>query len=135
MPIFIGGMFKSGTSLLRRLIGSHPTIFAGLETNWFRLDPYFASNKLNAGLIDPIVKQWSQFNNLPIEVVTRIIRDSRSSEDSLNLLMSHLQMTLKLLKTCSSMVNQEKAVQHQNINLLLFQDSEPYPHGPQKQPT
>ena len=45
------------------------------------------------------------------------------------------RMILKLLKTSLSMVNQEKAVQHQNINLLLFPDLEPYPHGPQKQLT
>lgn len=90
MPIFIGGMFKSGTSLLRRLIGSHPSIFAGLETNWFRLDPYFASKKLNSPIIEPIVNQWSQFNNLPTQLVTRLISESESSEDALNSLMSYL---------------------------------------------
>lgn len=34
-PIFIGGMMKSGTSLLRKLLSLHPNIFAGLETHWF----------------------------------------------------------------------------------------------------
>lgn len=33
-PIFIAGMMQSGTSLLRKLLGSHPRIFAGLETHW-----------------------------------------------------------------------------------------------------
>jgi len=28
-------MMRSGTSLLRTLLGKHPTIFAGLETHWF----------------------------------------------------------------------------------------------------
>lgn len=37
-PIFIGGMFKSGTSLLRAMIGQHPSIGSGLETYWFDLD-------------------------------------------------------------------------------------------------
>ena len=37
-PIFIGGMFKSGTSLLRALLGQHPSIASGLETYWFDLD-------------------------------------------------------------------------------------------------
>jgi hypothetical protein len=36
-PIFIGGMFKSGTSLLRAMIGQHPNIASGLETYWFDL--------------------------------------------------------------------------------------------------
>lgn len=34
-PIFIGGLMKSGTSLLRVLLGQHPQIFAGFETHWF----------------------------------------------------------------------------------------------------
>jgi hypothetical protein len=36
-PIFIGGMFKSGTSLLRAMIAQHPNIASGLETYWFDL--------------------------------------------------------------------------------------------------
>lgn len=34
-PIFIGGLMKSGTSLLRKLLSRHPHIFGGLETHWF----------------------------------------------------------------------------------------------------
>ncbi|HET7681149.1 MAG TPA: sulfotransferase [Xanthobacteraceae bacterium] len=34
-PIFIGGMFKSGTSLLRAMLGQHSAIASGLETYWF----------------------------------------------------------------------------------------------------
>lgn len=37
-PVFIGGLMKSGTSLLRKLIASHPRIFGGLETFWFSED-------------------------------------------------------------------------------------------------
>lgn len=37
-PIFIGGMFKSGTTLLRAMLGQHSNIAAGLETYWFDLD-------------------------------------------------------------------------------------------------
>jgi hypothetical protein len=33
-PIFIGGMYKSGTSLLRAMLGHHSRLFAGLETRW-----------------------------------------------------------------------------------------------------
>ncbi|HUT60992.1 MAG TPA: sulfotransferase [Phycisphaerae bacterium] len=33
-PIFIGGMYKSGTSLLRAMLGRHSRLFAGLETQW-----------------------------------------------------------------------------------------------------
>ena len=37
-PIFIGGMFKSGTSLLRAMLGQHSAIASGLETYWFDWD-------------------------------------------------------------------------------------------------
>ena len=37
-PIFIGGLFKSGTSLLRAMLGNHSRIFSGLETWWFSVD-------------------------------------------------------------------------------------------------
>lgn len=34
-PIFVGGLFKSGTSLTRVLLGQHPGLFASYETYWF----------------------------------------------------------------------------------------------------
>lgn len=37
-PIFIGGLMKSGTSLLRVLLGQHSEIYSGFETHWFLND-------------------------------------------------------------------------------------------------
>ncbi|MDZ7696604.1 MAG: sulfotransferase [Deltaproteobacteria bacterium] len=37
-PIFIGGLYKSGTSLLRAMLSQHSSIVGGLETFWFDLD-------------------------------------------------------------------------------------------------
>lgn len=34
-PIFIGGLMKSGTSLLRTLLGQHRDVFASFETHWY----------------------------------------------------------------------------------------------------
>lgn len=34
-PVFIGGLMKSGTSLLRTLLGQHSDLFASFETHWF----------------------------------------------------------------------------------------------------
>lgn len=34
-PIFIGGLLKSGTTLLRALLGQHPALFASFETHWY----------------------------------------------------------------------------------------------------
>ena len=47
MPIFIGGMPKSGTTLVRKYIGNHPQIFSGLESNWFELDNFFKKYRFN----------------------------------------------------------------------------------------
>ncbi len=44
-PVFIGGLMKSGTSLLRVLLSQHPDIFASFETHWFD---------------DAISKHWDQ---------------------------------------------------------------------------
>ncbi len=33
-PVFVGGVFRSGTSLLRAMLGEHSSFFAGLETKW-----------------------------------------------------------------------------------------------------
>lgn len=46
-PVFVGGMFKSGTSLLRALLGQHPDLFAGLETHWFEMDGEGAEQRLD----------------------------------------------------------------------------------------
>jgi|TARA_B100002003_G_scaffold166471_1_gene154627 hypothetical protein len=37
-PIFIGGLYKSGTTLLRMMLSQHPSIASGPETNWFDLN-------------------------------------------------------------------------------------------------
>ena len=34
-PIFIGGLMKSGTTLLRSLLGQHPNLYSTFETHWF----------------------------------------------------------------------------------------------------
>jgi hypothetical protein len=35
-PVFVGGIMKSGTSLLRALLGQHHRLFATFETHWFQ---------------------------------------------------------------------------------------------------
>lgn len=37
-PIFIGGLMRSGTTLLRAMLAQHSAIASGLETHWFDLD-------------------------------------------------------------------------------------------------
>ena len=47
--IFIGGMIKSGTSLVRRLVSSNDNVFSGLETYWFDLYDNFKHMNLVKG--------------------------------------------------------------------------------------
>ena len=59
-PIFIGGFFKSGTSLLRAMIGQHSQIASGLETYWFDVD--WENNKApNGQSLDEYIKLQANF--------------------------------------------------------------------------
>ena len=100
MSIFIGGMFKSGTSLFRKLLGAHPHIYSGLETNWFRLDPFYHSNKTNIHLADPIIKQWSNFFSISQSSVRDIVLTAFSSEEALLYLMRHLTGASESITWC-----------------------------------
>ena len=70
MPIFVGGMFKSVTSLTRKYLGNHPNIFAGLETNWFQLDDYFKKEISN---ISDLVSMWNSFYSIDENDIYKII--------------------------------------------------------------
>jgi len=37
-PIFIGGLMRSGTTLVRAMLAQHSAIASGLETHWFDID-------------------------------------------------------------------------------------------------
>lgn len=54
--IFIGGMFKSGTTLLRNMLGQHPNLFSGFETKWFLLD----NPEKRADRLDMLSKLYEQ---------------------------------------------------------------------------
>jgi len=43
-PIFIGGLMKSGTTLLRILLGQHPDLYSGFETHWYEREIRFRWN-------------------------------------------------------------------------------------------
>lgn len=84
-PIFIGGMFKSGTSLLRAMMGRHSKLATGLETYWFDI-------------------KWENLNDTQNKERFRLIREffeisedrfgemvglSRCAEDLLDFVMTH----------------------------------------------
>ncbi len=68
-PIFIGGLYRSGTSLLRAMLGRHSNIAAGLETFWFDLD---FSGKATCGRI---IRNWDGTRTEPLQDhVTRLAK-------------------------------------------------------------
>jgi hypothetical protein len=74
-PVFVGGMFKSGTSLLRAMLGQHSSISAGLETAWFELD---WPNKLGRGgeALTDYVTRTSEFYGEDPDVAQAMAEDS-----------------------------------------------------------
>lgn len=85
MPIFIGGMFKSGTSLARKFLGNNPNIFSGLETNWFEFDNYFNKKEMD---INSKIDIWSSFFKIEKSKLKNTISASNSSEEVLDKLMN-----------------------------------------------
>ncbi len=59
-PIFIGGLYKSGTSLLRAMLSKHSNIAGGLETFWFDLD--FSGKALRSN-----IRNWDGTRNEPLQ--------------------------------------------------------------------
>ncbi len=75
-PIFVGGLFKSGTSLLRAMLGQHSHIAAGLETYWFDLD----WRSLDSADMRTRIDRLAEFFDLPASDVHGIAADCTSAE-------------------------------------------------------
>jgi len=84
-PIFIGGLFKSGTSLFRAMISQHSRIAGGLETQWFHL-PWDGPPDRRREHIDRLTR----FFELEKGTVVRIEEESRSAEDFLSGFMAEV---------------------------------------------
>lgn len=60
-PIFIGGLYRSGTSLLRAMLSRHSNIAGGLETFWFDLS--FTEQYLQ----EKNIRNWDATRNEPLK--------------------------------------------------------------------
>ena len=85
-PIFIGGMFRSGTSLLRAMLGQHGAIAAGLETYWFEMDFVGGTGRNGEPLLE-YVDRLSAFFDLDAATGREIAQTSRDSETFLDRFM------------------------------------------------
>ncbi|MBF0370598.1 MAG: sulfotransferase [Magnetococcales bacterium] len=91
-PLFIGGLCRSGTSLLRCMIGQHSAFFSGLETHWFGMDwqagPQGGVAERNETLEERLDLLQQLFEVQPDDMA-RIIKESRSATHFLNRFMSY----------------------------------------------
>lgn len=82
-PIFIGGLMKSGTTLLRKILENHPSIYSGLETHWFS-----EAFQDIAHYREHQRHQWVRdFYELSDETVASLIAESQSGTEYLDRLM------------------------------------------------
>jgi len=82
-PIFIGGLYKSGTTLLRAMLGQHSRIASGLETYWFDIDWEGVRN----GNFTDQMNRLSHFFELNIDAMHQMIYESTSVKEFLEALL------------------------------------------------
>jgi len=82
-PIFIGGLFKSGTTLLRAMLGQHSSIASGLETQWFSMDWDGMKDK---EFYDHI-ERLKNFYGIKKNLIERIVDESKNVIQVLNLFL------------------------------------------------
>lgn len=85
-PIFVGGYFKSGTSLLRALLGQHPDVASGLETHWFAIDPKRQLGRHGEALHDS-VSRLAAFFGLDEADIRAVTAEAETGEAFLDRLM------------------------------------------------
>lgn len=111
-PIFVGGFYKSGTTLLRTLIGKHSKIYAGLESYWFNLDFDARENDAFKSHIDRI----RAFYDLTQEDAERLVSDSRSAEtflhNTLSFCMARDEKTRWCEKTPGNIIHVDRIFAH-----------------------
>lgn len=84
-PIFIGGLFKSGTTLLRAMIGQHSAIAAGLETQWFNIE----WEGVRGDAFVRNVERLRGFYQIEKPLFEQLLLKSKSAEQFIDLLLSH----------------------------------------------
>jgi hypothetical protein len=85
-PVFIGGMFKSGTSLLRAMLGRHSRLFAGLETQWLARGLQVSAPEDRRAWLERL----SVFFDAPYTALEQAVGDASEVEACLDRLMDFL---------------------------------------------
>ena len=85
-PIFIGGMFKSGTTLLRAMLGQHSAIASGLETYWFDWN----WSQRDGAEMRRTLERLAGYFDISADAVIALARSAPSPEAFLSTLMDEL---------------------------------------------
>lgn len=86
-PIFLGGMFKSGTSLLRAMLGQHRNIASGLETYRFEVNVGAGTGRGGEPLADHLAR-LAAYYKLPLNDVEAMAKGARDAEGFLDAFMT-----------------------------------------------
>jgi hypothetical protein len=70
-PIFIGGFVRSGTTLLRAMLGQHSRIASGLETHWCSVDWAAGTGRRGEPLVDWL-RRMAGFYDFPFVEVEQM---------------------------------------------------------------
>lgn len=78
-PVFIGGMFKSGISLPRAMLGQHRNIASGLETYWFDVDLATGQGR-NGEPLAPYLVRLATYYGMEVAEVERLTEHCPDAE-------------------------------------------------------
>ncbi|MEQ9490382.1 MAG: sulfotransferase [Alphaproteobacteria bacterium] len=88
-PVFVGGFYKSGTSLLRALISQNSNIAGGLETYWFAVD-WDAGKGRGDESLDAWLDRMAAFFSVDTAKVHEIAGKASSVTEFLDRFMTHV---------------------------------------------
>jgi hypothetical protein len=85
-PIFIGGVFRSGTTLIRAMLTQHSALAGGLETYWFECEP----RGRNSADFEQRMDRLARFFELDRAAVSALAARAQSAAQFLDLFMAEV---------------------------------------------
>ena len=137
-PVFIGGMYKSGTTLLRMMLSQHSDMVSGLETFWFDLN----WEDRNSGRTEYVGRRWDGTRDeAPGDQIERLCRyyglDPVAHADRIDACSSREEFLDFLLTTYAATCGAGRWTEKTPPNILHWErvfrawpDARLHPHGP-----
>lgn len=88
-PVFIGGLQKSGTTLVRALLGQHSAFASGLETSWCIIN--FEEMRSDAAVRTTYCAKMSAFFGISEEALEKAVLSARTPAEFLSSFMLEVQ--------------------------------------------